>query len=146
VTRGSVGLKLGVKEDKPTAEKAWDNAKLTSYFSTPAPVGEHVYMITGAVLMPQADLHCVEAKTGKKLWTKAKVGKFHAAFLITGDQKLLMLSDFGHLILFQPDPEGYKELARAEKVCGETWAHPALADGRLYLRDNKELICIPLGK
>jgi hypothetical protein len=29
-------------------------------------------------------------------------------------------------------------------VCGPTWAHPALVDGMVYLRDEKELICIPL--
>ena len=40
-------------------------------------------------------------------------------------------------------PKAYKELSRA-KVCGETWAHPALVDGRVYLRDDKELVCIPL--
>jgi outer membrane protein assembly factor BamB len=32
-------------------------------------------------------------------------------------------------------------LARS-KVCGPTWAHPALSDGRVYLRDDKELICV----
>ena len=49
----------------------------------------------------------------------------------------------GHLSLFEADPKAYKELSRA-KVCGETWAHPALVDGRVYLRDDKELVCIPL--
>jgi hypothetical protein len=31
------------------------------------------------------------------------------------------------------------------KVCGQTWAHPALSDGRLYVRDGKELVCVELG-
>ena len=35
------------------------------------------------------------------------------------------------------------ELARS-KVCGETWAHPALAGGKLLLRDAKELICLQM--
>ena len=37
----------------------------------------------------------------------------------------------------------YRELARA-KICGETWAHPALANGRLYVRDKKEVVCVEL--
>ena len=37
---------------------------------------------------------------------------------------------------FDPDAKEYRELARS-KVCGQTWAHPALSDGRLYLRDER---------
>jgi outer membrane protein assembly factor BamB len=65
--------------------------------------------------------------------------------LRTGDDKLLFLDDAGNLMLLQPDPKEYRELCRA-KVCGKTWAHPALADGRLYIRDEKELICIQLAE
>jgi hypothetical protein len=103
-------------------------------------------MVTGTVLPPQSvTLRCVEAATGKVLWSKEKVGKYHACLLRTGDDKLLMHADTGELILLDPSPEGYKELARA-KVCGETWAHPALADGKLYVRDARELICVKVGE
>ncbi len=54
-----------------------------------------------------------------------------------------MLDDGGTLTLFEADPSGYKELAKS-KVCGSTWAHPALVEGRVYLRDEKELICVPV--
>ena len=94
-------------------------------------------MLTAAT----STLHCVETKTGHELWKKEKVGKYHAALLRTGDDKLLMLDDFGNLTLIDPDPKEYKELAKS-KVCGATWAHPALSDGRVYLRDDKELICV----
>ena len=85
----------------------------------------------------------MEVKTGKVVWTKQNVGKYHAAMLRTGDDKLLMLSDLGDLVLFEPDPKGYKELARSRVVKGEQiWAHPALANGKVYFRDDKELICL----
>jgi outer membrane protein assembly factor BamB len=151
VTRGSVGLKLTTKDGKPAVEQAWANPQLACYFSTPVAVGEHVYMVTGnlAAMMirrqPQADLCCVEAATGKLLWKHEKVGKYHAALLRTGDNKLLMHSDSGELVMLEPDSKEYRERARA-KVCGYTWAHPALADGKLYVRDDKELICLRLGQ
>ena len=72
-------------------------------------------------------------------------GFVHASLLRTGDSKLLMLEDGGDLVLLEPDPKAYRELARS-KVCGATWAHPALADGRLYLRDDKEVLCLQLGE
>jgi hypothetical protein len=93
----------------------------------------------------EADLRCIEVKTGKSLWTRQKVGKFHASLLRTGDDKLLMLEDGGDLVLLDPNPKEYRELARS-KVCGATWAHPALAGGRLYLRDDKEVLCLQLGE
>jgi outer membrane protein assembly factor BamB len=141
ITLGTVGLKLeGTK-----VERQWLDPDLTCYFSTPVPVGkEHIYMVTGSMLAKQASLHCVEVATGKKLWTrKDKVGAYHASLLRTGDSKLLLLEEAGSLVLVDPDPKEYRELARA-KICGNTWAHPALADGRLYVRDHKELICVEM--
>jgi hypothetical protein len=123
----------------------WKNPALTCYFATPVPVGkDHLYLVTGELaLNPQSSLRCVEVKTGKELWSKPKVGKYHAALLRTADDKLLMLSDSGDLVLLDPNPKEYKELARS-KVCGQAWAHPALSGGKLYLRDEKELICLQM--
>ncbi len=143
VMSGSVGIKIvdGVPE------QVWKNDKLTCYFSTPVAVGEYLYMVNGKATLTNAaiTLRCVEAKTGKIAWEKGNVGKYHAALVKTGDGKLLFLDDGGHLMLLEPDAKEYKELARA-KVCGETWAHPALSDGKLYLRDDKKLICLQVGE
>lgn len=151
VTLGSMALKLTEKDGKPAAEQAWRNPALCCYFSTPVPVGkDNLYMVTGSLTnvmrgQPQADLCCVETTTGKLLWKKEKVGKYHASLVRTGDDKLLMHSDGGELMLLDPNASEYRELSRAT-ICGPTWAHPALADSRLYVRDEKELICIQLGK
>jgi len=146
VTDGSIGLKVKHAGDKWTAEQAWMNRTLTCYFSTPVVVGKHLFMVNGStsLLNPAITLRCVELETGKVAWEKPKIGRFHAALVRTGDDKLLMLDDNGYLTLLAADPTGYKQLARS-KVCGETWAHPALVDGKVYLRDEKELICVPLG-
>ncbi|HLJ92829.1 MAG TPA: PQQ-binding-like beta-propeller repeat protein [Gemmataceae bacterium] len=147
ITYGSVGLRLEAKDDKPSATQVWKNDSLTCYFSTPVAVGaEHLYLVSGTkppAFSTQATLHCIDIRTGKELWRRAKVGKYHAALLRTGNQKLLLLEEAGDLVLLDPDPKEYRELARS-KICGETWAHPALANGRLYVRDNKEVVCLQL--
>ena len=145
VTAGSVMLKMVTKDGKPAVEQVWKKPELTCYFSTPVVAGKHLYMVNGALSFkdPSITLRCVEVETGKVTWEKKKVGKYHAAILRTGDGKLLMLDDFGNLSLFEADPTGYKELAKS-KVCGPTWAHPALVGGKLYLRDETDLICVPL--
>jgi outer membrane protein assembly factor BamB len=148
VTGGAVGLRVAESGGKYEAKQEWFEKALTCYFSTPVVVGEHLYMINGTVSLknPTITLRCVGLKTGKVAWEKKNVGKYHAAIVRcgpAGKEALLMLDDAGALTLFEPNPEKYAELARA-KVCGETWAHPAVADGHVYLRDNKELVCVPL--
>jgi len=147
ITRGSVGLKL--KGDG--IEKAWAEPSLTCYFSTPVAVGDHIYMVVGSnplaafLKKSAASLRCVEVATGKELWKKDNVGKFHASLTRTADNKLLLMEEPGTLVLVDPDPKEYRELARA-KICGDTWAHPALANGSFFIRDNRQLICAALSR
>ena len=148
ITFGSLGLRLKSEAGKPTATEIWKNEALNSYFSTPVPVGtDTLFMVSGTKppsISNTATLHCVETSSGKILWSRPKVGTYHASLLRTGDNKVLMLEELGNLVLIDPDPKEYRELARS-KVCGEAWAHPAVANGRLYVRDNKEVICLQLG-
>jgi outer membrane protein assembly factor BamB len=150
ITFGSVGLRLQTRDGKPDAAEAWKKPDLTCYFSTPVAVSpELALVVTGTVPSPlkkvEATLRAIEPRTGKELWSKANIGKYHATLLRTGENKVLLLDDAGNLMLLDPSAREYRELSRS-KVCGETWAHPALADGRLYVRDNKELICLQIGK
>jgi outer membrane protein assembly factor BamB len=149
ITYGSVGLHLEAKDGKPSAKQEWKNAELTSYFSTPVAAGpDHLFLVTGKnpllVKKPEATLHCVEARTGKSLWQKGDIGKYHASLMRTDAGRLLLLTDSGELALLDPSPKEYRELARSKVSGPETWAHPALSDGRLYVRDKSELLCLQM--
>ena len=144
ITAGSVALRLKMEGQMPEVSKVWKKPELTCYFATPVVVGkDYLYMVTGSLLAQTATLHCVEVATGKSLWQRPNVGKFHASLLRTGNGKVLMLEEKGDLVLIDPSPKEYRELARTH-ICGKTWAHPALANGRLYVRDEKELICLEM--
>ena len=147
VTFGMVGLKLEPSDDGVTVKQLWKNPALTCYFSTPMPVGKkHVYIVAGKLsFTPSSTLYCVEVATGKVAWKKDKIGKYHAALMRTGDDKLLMLSDLGELVLIDPDPKEYKELARTKFAkSDQIWAHPAVSGGLLYYRDERDLYCLRL--
>jgi outer membrane protein assembly factor BamB len=147
ITYGSVALDLLTQDGKPAIKEAWKSPELTSYFTTPIPVGPNdLYMVTSSLPLlgkSQAVLHCIDLTSGKKRWSKSGVGQYHAALLRTGDDKLLMLQEDGTLVLVAPEPSAYRELARA-KVCDHAWAHPAVAGGRLFVRDERELVCLQL--
>ena len=46
---------------------------------------------------------------------------------------------------FPASPKGYEELGR-KQVLGPTRQAPALANGLLYLRDDKEIVCLDVHK
>jgi outer membrane protein assembly factor BamB len=92
--------------------------------------------------LPRADVRCIDAVSGKELWQKQSLGYFHVGLIATGDGKLFLLDDGGNLTLADT-ADGYKQLARA-KVCGGTFCNPVLADGRVYVRDAKEVQCLDL--
>lgn len=142
VTFGMLAARLTEVAGELRVERKWHNPRLTCYFGTPVVVANEVYVVTGRITPPQADLHCVDPATGEIRWTKAKVGTYHATLLRVRD-RLLMLEEDGHLVLIQPDANQYIELAR-EKICGPAWAHPALSRGVLYVRDQKELLAVEL--
>jgi outer membrane protein assembly factor BamB len=149
VTAGSVAVQVTGSDEKFNAAQLWKQPTLNSYFTTPVPVGEkHFFMVTGKLIPPpSATLHCVEAETGKVAWSKPKVGTYHASLTRLGDGNGLMLDDHGYLSLVAPDVKEYKELARSKVLAGngDIWAHPALAGGRLCVRDGKELLCLQMG-
>lgn len=143
VTFGSMGIKVDIKDGAVTANREWKNGALTCYFATPVMSGGLLYAVTGQLARsPVATLQCVDPTTGKSKWKKPSVGQYHATVYSTKDN-LLMLEEMGDLVLFEPNAEAYKELARA-KLCGHTWAHPAYAQGMVFARDDRELIVVKL--
>jgi len=111
-------------------------------FSSPVAVGGYIYG-----LGRNKDLFCVETKTGKPMWsqegfTLKPAENAFLAIVVLGEN-LLTLTETGELMLVAADPKEFKELGRAQ-VCGKNWCNPAYADGKLFLRDDRELICVDL--
>jgi outer membrane protein assembly factor BamB len=143
---GAIAVQIGKKGDALAANAAWQDQNQKSYFSSGVAVGDLVLLVTNQIeIAPTTSIACLDAKSGKSLWTKEKAGYFHAGLIRTGDNKVLVLNDSGVLSLLDVDAAGAKELCKA-KVCGGTLVNPALAAGRLVVRDDKELICLQLAE
>jgi outer membrane protein assembly factor BamB len=142
---GAIAIQVGKKGESLAATSVWQDQNQKSYFSSGVAVGDLALLVTNQIeIAPTASIACLDAKTGKPLWTKEKAGYFHTGLIRTGDDKVLSLNDSGMLTLLEIDSSGVKELSQA-KVCGGTLVAPALANGRLVLRDDKELICLQFG-
>jgi outer membrane protein assembly factor BamB len=123
-------------------EELWTSDKsMSCQFNTPVRVGDYLYGSHGRVDANNVDLRCVEWKTGQVKWSMPKYG---ATNLIAVDGGLLGVVENGDIVRFEASSERYKEKARASVLGSPTWAAPALADGRLFIRDGKSLACIRL--
>jgi outer membrane protein assembly factor BamB len=130
-------------DGKPSV--AWWKQELSSYFSSGAKGPENlVYVVTNQTMpLPRADLRCLDLNQGSEKWHQTGLGYFHFAILVTADGKLLIFDDSGSVTLAAGTPAGFQELAKA-KVSRGALTNPALANGLLYVRDDKELICLDL--
>jgi outer membrane protein assembly factor BamB len=120
----------------------WANdTSLSSQYDTPVKVGDHLYGLNGRQDTGAATLVCVDWQTGEVKWGQKKFGVAH---LIAVDGGILALTEGGELVRFAADPKGYKELGRVKVLDGLTRAAPALSDGRLFLRNEKQLAAVKL--
>ncbi|MFI5377935.1 MAG: PQQ-binding-like beta-propeller repeat protein [Tepidisphaerales bacterium] len=137
---GLTAVKISRDGGNFKAEPAWTSRELAANFASPVAVGGHVY---GVGL--RKNVYCVEARTGKVAWSQTGLlgaggDRAFATFMVMGG-KILMLTDAGELILFAASPAGFEPAGRVQ-ACGATWCSPAYADGVLYLRDAKSLLCV----
>lgn len=139
-TIGLVCYKVSQSPGGWTASEDWVNKKLAINIATPVAADGNLYCQG-----PAKDYICADARTGATRWSQPGFGsgrKDYASTIVSG-KNLLVLTEDGTLLLLAANPEKYTELARIQ-VCGNTWCFPALADGKLYVRDGRELACIDL--
>jgi outer membrane protein assembly factor BamB len=144
---GAVLLGLQASGTTFTTEPVWESqgasSVLRAEWQTPILLDGYLYGFDNVGSAgPVTHLTCIEAATGKRMWQKQRFGKGN---LIAADGKLLITTMKGELILARASPKAYEELGRAT-ILGQTRQAPALSDGRVYLRDDKEIVCVEMAK
>ena len=147
VTSQTIGLvctRISKEGDAFAATQLWADKPLMINLATPVFVDGHFYTY-GPIRTK--DYLCVDAQNGAVKWTQSGFGigkdqTDYASTIVVG-KNLLVLTYDGQLVLLAANPAKYIELGRAQ-VCGKTWSHPAFADGKLYVRDGRELQCFDL--
>jgi outer membrane protein assembly factor BamB len=138
---GTGAILLRVRPDG--VDEVWQSDEvLSAHYGTPLRRGDFLYGCDGRQ-EEGARLRCVEWKMGKVRWTREGFG---CGSLLLADGRLLALTEAGDLVLLEATPEAYRELARATVLDGTCRAPLALANGRLYGRDERKLICWNLKK
>ncbi len=120
----------------------WTDEVLSSQYTTPIVHDGAVYGIDGRQDGGPISLKCFDPETRKVHWTKPGLAY---ATLIAADGKLLVMHTNGSARLAELNKAEYRELGTASLLRGTTRALPALAHGRLYVRNEQTLKCVQLG-
>ena len=141
------------------------NRSLKSHWATPVLHDGHLYGSSGRNA-GDALLVCADWKTGAIRWSESGLGRSSVAW---ADDHLIVLGEFGDLVLVKATPERYEEVSRArlvepatdtQKANGQNatqgrgaellvapcWAAPVIAHGYLYVRGQGRLVCLDLLK
>lgn len=120
--------------DLPEAE----SEDVAPEMATPTTAGQVVLGITEGLV-------CLDPKSKlKTLWIQEKEDAFYGlSHIVACKDRALVFGENGTVVLVKAAPKGCTVLGKA-KLCKNTWAHPALANGRVYIRDEKLLYCYEL--
>lgn len=132
---GSALFTVKRQQDKFTTEKIWETQQLKNHFSSSILSKGYIYGFHNAILT------CIELKTGEVKWRQRG---FRKGSLVAINDYLLILSENGDkLALAETDPQSYKQKAQMSAFPNtRCWSVPTIANSRIYLRNEKEIMCI----
>jgi outer membrane protein assembly factor BamB len=128
-------IRVGRKGEAWSTEKVWSDRSTSLYMSSPVLAGGVLY---GYSSMRRGYLFAADPRTGKVLW-KTQGGEGDHASLVTAGDALLVLRDSAELLVLRRTGEGFQKLAQYTVADSATWAHPVVLDGRLLVKDARNL-------
>jgi outer membrane protein assembly factor BamB len=138
---GGGAIKILPKDGQFEVEEVYFSAKNPTAIGSVVKLGNQLYGTTGGAMI------CLEFKTGKVLWQERALG---AASLLYADGRIYLHGENGEVALVEASAEAFRQKGRfappgqpahTRSPMEQAWAYPALADGRLYIRDHNVLWC-----
>lgn len=137
--RGFTALKVSRDGEAWKTEALWTNPKESLHFSSPVPGDGVLYFHDGS-----GNVKCLDLKDGSVRWKLPGLGAQQAQLVRVGAKRLIALTDSGELALLEDEVKTGRELARFQAVGRQSFAAFAVADGRIYVRDDRVLACFEL--
>jgi outer membrane protein assembly factor BamB len=129
-------------EIAPTPRVLWKNKNLKNKFTSSVYWNGYIYGLDEDILT------CLDANTGERKWKDGRYGYGQVLLAVnpkTRDAHLVVLSGSGELALVKVNPERFEELAKFQAIEGKTWNYPAIADGKIFVRNAVEMACYDIG-
>ncbi len=125
-------VKITRKDDKFSAEEVYFQKSMANHHGGIVMVGDEMYGFGNGGLI------CMDFLTGEIVWRNRSVSK---GSLCAANGQLYCFGERNKMALVDVNPKEYAEQGRFDVPDSgkPTWAHPVVANGRLYLRDQNTL-------
>lgn len=135
--KGAAVVEITSSGDGLTARKIWEKATkaMNNKFNSSVLYQGYAYGLDEGILA------CVDVQTGTQQW---KGGRYGYGQVILASGHLVVITDTGELVLVKASPDKHTEVARFSALEGKTWNYPAIADGRLLVRNQTQMACFDL--
>jgi outer membrane protein assembly factor BamB len=128
-------------EGEVSAEEVYFSHQLTNKHGGLVVVGDYVYGDHEDSGQP----FCAEVRTGKVVWRREDRGAGVGSAAVTyADGRLYFRYANGVMALVETSPQAYKEVSTFEipgKARLDSWAHPVVVGGKMYLREHDTVWC-----
>lgn len=128
--KGAALVELKGSGNSFTASTIWENNNMKNKFNSSVLHNGYIYGLDEGILV------CLDVNTGERKWKDGRYG--YGQVILAGDH-LIVTSDKGDVALVKASPAQYTEVARFSAVQGQTWNYPAIAEGRLLVRNSNEM-------
>jgi outer membrane protein assembly factor BamB len=138
-TAGGQGTRLltvDQQEGSWRVEEQWTSKRLRPYFNDFVYHEGHCYGYDGKRFI------CMDARTGERRWRGSNYGG--QVLLVSDMAMLLLLTEKGDVVLVDATAEGFHEVAGMKALENKTWNHPVVANGKLFVRNDREAACFDL--
>lgn len=138
---GAVQLKKDA-EGKYTAEEVYFTKRMQNHHGGMVVVDGALYGANGG--NGGGNLICLDFATGDVLWDERGKTRAPKGSILLADRRIYYRLEDGTLVLLEPSKTEYLERGRfkqPDRTRSPAWAHPVIANGKLYVRDQDLLLC-----
>lgn len=128
--KGAALVEVSSSGNSLSARTVWENINMKNKFNSSVLYQGHVYGLDEGILT------CLDVNTGERKW---KGGRYGYGQVLLASGHLIVMSDTGELVLLRATPDQQSEVARFQAIQGKTWNVPAIAGGRLLVRNANEM-------
>jgi outer membrane protein assembly factor BamB len=130
--KGAALVEITSSGEGLAARKLWENGSMKNKFNSSVLYEGNVYGLDEGILT------CVDVKTGERRW---KGGRYGYGQVILASGHLVVITEEGELVLVKATPDKHTEVAKFSAIEGKTWNYPAIAGGRLLVRNQTQMAC-----
>jgi outer membrane protein assembly factor BamB len=128
--KGAAVVEISGSGNSLNARTIWENSSMKNKFNSSVVHEGHAYGLDEGILT------CVELSTGARKW---KGGRYGYGQVILASGHLIISAENGELVLVKATPQQHTEVARFQALNGKTWNYPAIAGGKLLMRNANEM-------